>query len=375
MCKTFGLFVVVAAFVTAVVAPDASAADCKDYSNEALAVEQQYTQALGAGDYARLKALRAEKKKFAKWQDECAAEQGTNSRPDKSLKETAGNARHKDGEAAGAPKADAKKSPADGKSEGKGGKKGKESREELVKRIEDKYGVSIGGDGKGLVAGDDDVPEKIKNRVKDRSWSRRELELLEESMELLDPLLDGKKDALENMARVNTAIDKCTRNDKKEGVCSKVGDYYLDKGTMGVYYDDEETLVLTDSADDPVAFRSKSKEFKGTLIHEVAHGLTQIYDPRTGIKYDDPLKNPLFREWINTTGWSKDGTTLPKKGLTEKPPTDYAGESAREDLSESLMLYLLDKTNFKKKSPKRSKFLDSLFYRAECRKRPDCFAW
>ena len=44
-----------------------------------------------------------------------------------------------------------------------------------------------------------------------------------------------------------------------------------------------------------------------------------------------------------------------------KAPTDYARKNPKEDMSESVMLYLYEPDSLKKKSPERHAFVQKLF--------------
>jgi hypothetical protein len=69
----------------------------------------------------------------------------------------------------------------------------------------------------------------------------------------------------------NTPVKKIGRTNK--GITKKKDGCVAETDTMGEWFDDSGTLVLTDAASNPVDFKDKDQQFKGTTAHELAHGL------------------------------------------------------------------------------------------------------
>jgi len=95
------------------------------------------------------------------------------------------------------------------------------------------------------------------------------------------------------------------------------------------------------------------------MAHEMAHGMTNEFDPRTCKSYKNWRDNPFMKDWGKASGW-QDNLEEMKDGATASP-TSYGNTSPREDFSESMMLYLYDPAKLKEKSAERYVFIDNLF--------------
>jgi hypothetical protein len=332
-----------AAWVAFAAASSPAAADCSSLVATAQRVESEVQQALTAGDYGRVAALSRELEQ-AKADCKTDKRDGGEQAASEAGEETT------------------KKGLLGAIIEETGGVDGLKAAEERRKRLEKEYGVAIGAGGaKAVKDRYRRAPKKIRDSVKEKDFTPKELMLIERALEKLDPVIHGSKDTLRKITRVNGSIS----SKRKGGKTVWTGP--PKDTTMGEWFGEKGTLVLTDLAGSPDNFDNKDDQFQGTVIHEVAHGLLGSYDPRTGKKYRDSNKNPLVKEWKKVAGWKSSTTRDPK--AKEKPPSDYAETSAGEDLAESVMLYLMDRKSFAKKSPKRAAFLDDVFEKAAKQKK------
>ncbi len=190
-------------------------------------------------------------------------------------------------------------------------------------------------------------PDTVKNKIKSKTFTAKEKKEINEVIEKYKPLLKCKNHPLQKIARTDKAITK-------NGTCIAESD------TMGEWLADQNALILTDSASTGLDFKDSSKQFRGTVAHEISHALMNNFDPRTCSTYKNELKNPLMQEYQKISGWDKTGTTLTET-QKDKAPTDYAKTNPSEDLSEATMLYLYEPKTLKSQSPKRYEFLKKLF--------------
>lgn len=190
-------------------------------------------------------------------------------------------------------------------------------------------------------------PEDVKKDITSKEFSDTEKKGVQEVLDKYKPLLKCDNSPVKKIGRSNKGITK-----KTDGCVAETS-------TMGEWFADSGTLVLTDAASNPVDFTDAEVQFKGTTAHELAHGLLNKFDPRDCKAYDSANDNPVMKEFRTAAGWDATGTTLTETG-TDKAPTDYAKTNSQEDLSESMMLYLYDPDKLKNASPARYEFCKKL---------------
>jgi hypothetical protein len=175
---------------------------------------------------------------------------------------------------------------------------------------------------------------------------------------------DDEKKGIEEVLSKYKALMKCPKVPLKKigrsdfGI-SRNGKCVAENSTMGEWFSDSGTIVLTDAASNPVDFTDSATQFRATFAHEAAHALLDNFDPRSCKRYKNSSHNPLMKEFHAAAGWDPHGTTSTPTA-TDKPPTDYASTNDEEDLSESMMLYLYDPDRLKKVSPARYSFCKKL---------------
>jgi len=184
--------------------------------------------------------------------------------------------------------------------------------------------------------------DDVKNQIHNKPFSADEKKGIAEVLNKYQPLRKCGNAPLKQFGRTDKMI---TSN----GKCVAETD------TMGEWFDDSGTIVLSDAASFPQDFSDPAKQFRGTVAHETAHALLNNFDPRTCKSYANSNDNPLMKEWHHAAGWDATGTVLTETG-TDKAPTSYAKTNDKEDLSESMMLYMYDPDKLKAASPARYDF-------------------
>jgi hypothetical protein len=196
-----------------------------------------------------------------------------------------------------------------------------------------------------------DCPDSVKKKIHSKEFTDKEKKNINEVLDKYKPILKCKNSPVKQIGRTNKAISK-------NGKCRAETD------TMGEWFEDSGTVILTDAANNPVDFDDAETQFKGTAAHEIAHGLLDNFDPRTCTSYENSSDNPLMKEFHKAAGWDPTGTTLTETD-DDKAPTDYAKTNDEEDLSESMMLYLYDPDKLKDASPARYEFCKKLLSDSE----------
>jgi hypothetical protein len=200
-----------------------------------------------------------------------------------------------------------------------------------------------------------ECPDEVKNEIKGEPFSDQEKKDLEEVLDKYKPLMKCKNQPLKAIGKTNKGISH-----DDDGNC------YAEEDTMGEWFSDKGTLVLTDAADSGPDFPDdESKQFRATATHEIAHAIAGHgsgpgFDPRDCKEYPNNEDNPLMKEFKKAAGWNETGDTLVETD-EDKAPTDYAETNADEDFAESAMLYHYDPDKLKSKSPARHKFMQDLF--------------
>jgi len=203
-------------------------------------------------------------------------------------------------------------------------------------------------DGAKALTGSDaykGCPEDVKNEILSKAFSDEEKAQVNEVLDKMSGLMTCDNHPIKQIGRTGKAITRDSSGCQAE------------TSTYGEWFEDQGTLILTDVASNPLDFPDKATQFKGTLAHELTHGLTNGFDPRTCTAYDNMADNPLMQEWAKATGWDP---TLSNLADASKAPTEYAKTNAAEDLSETVMMYLYAPDELKAKSPERHAFAKKL---------------
>ena len=169
-------------------------------------------------------------------------------------------------------------------------------------------------------------------------------------------------------------------------------------GTYGAYYpcgsppvkdctSSSGTIRIFDTAlspnDDFTNDPNGYQQFKGSILHELTHALQtkkdeysiykNKYDPPLVQNYMDatrPITNINDPGFEGNNGWTfgrhPPGAPTQKWTLfgaqDNKPPTNYGNKNPREDMCESVMMYVYDPQKLKGSSPQRYNFIrDQIF--------------
>ena len=190
-------------------------------------------------------------------------------------------------------------------------------------------------------------PEDVKDKIASKEFSESEKKGIEDVLDKYKPLFECD----------NVPVKKIGRSDK--GITKSTAGCVAETTTMGEWFEDSGTLVLMDAASSPEDFPDADSQFKGTVAHELAHGLLNNFDPRTCKAYKKAGDNPVMKEFRKAAGWDATGTTLTETDK-DKAATSYSKTNSQEDLSEAMMLYLYDQKKLKDASPARYEFCKKL---------------
>lgn len=195
--------------------------------------------------------------------------------------------------------------------------------------------VNIPETGESAAAMRERIGDKYHLEIRngDKEWTKYELILLEDTLRSLPPDFYGK-----------ASIHEIIRDSSNNGAG---GVYYGSKGPIRIY----DRAYEMDKYD-----QSHYGNFKATIAHELTHGL-QYYNPKNDKTYGDAYDNPLMKDWAKTTGWKKSWWGLGEweyTGKKDELPTGYAGTNPKEDMAESVVLYMY---NPEKLSQNRYDFL------------------
>jgi hypothetical protein len=214
--------------------------------------------------------------------------------------------------------------------------------EQLAKSIIDTiaagYGISVSS-LKGATATKDhyaNAPQAERDKVAAMPWHIRELVAVKKALDHFGPILGNARrystrsaaaQEISTLGKVNTSITTNTA----AGVADPdtLGEFYGSSSTFAIYQSSE-----TSTEDFP---GDVDKQIEATTTHEIAHGLMHY----------------MIDSFIAATGFWLDEDTKSGKADAEHPPTNYGNKNAREDLSESVMLYFVDEARLKSSCPKR----------------------
>lgn len=214
--------------------------------------------------------------------------------------------------------------------------------------VRDKGGAAI----VGKTMGNHDAPKDIKDGVKDRPLTPRDVERVKRAFDKIKPVLDAVKRAggiqpfPPQVVGVNKTIDQKVTKEKVDGKMVSKVKWELSDSTLGeLLIDPKPTVVLTGKHLREIS--DKFAEF--TLIHELMHFyLGHLNLGAADAFYPESSENPFVKAYDKAV-----------KG--EEAPTRYGGKNIDEDLADSATLYLLYPHLLKKLAPKRFEFFKKYF--------------
>jgi hypothetical protein len=171
------------------------------------------------------------------------------------------------------------------------------------------------------------APKDVRKGVKTIEWKMKELRAIMRALEHYAPILGanrknssrkGTKQEITSVSKVDQSIDV----DDPSGV--------LDTTTLGEFFSDQKNFsMFSAGTDDATDFPGDSdKQLEATAVHEIAHGLMHYG----------------LADFMAATGgyWTDEDNQSGAAGA-EAPPTPYGDTNAREDLSESVMMFFVDR--------------------------------
>jgi hypothetical protein len=208
----------------------------------------------------------------------------------------------------------------------------------IIDTVSATYRISVDS-LKGVKATKDhyaNAPQAERDKIAAIPWHIRELVAVKKALDHFAPILGQARSystrgaaaqEISTLGKVNTSITKNTA----AGVADPdtLGEFYGSSSTFAIYQSSE-----TSTEDFP---GDVDKQIEATTTHEIAHGLMHY----------------MIDSFIAATGFWLDEDTKSGTSDAEHPPTDYGNKNAREDLSESVMLYFVDEARLKSSCPKR----------------------
>jgi hypothetical protein len=193
---------------------------------------------------------------------------------------------------------------------------------------------------------------KISVEMGDKVWSEHEIQLIKEVLSQIPSNLLNKV-SLKNIVRYASATDR--NGNLNPDVCAD-------------YTNQSQTIRIYDAATQPYEFANDSgdTQFKSTILHEITHALQYYIDDQ--IRYDNPYTNPLLADYITSTGTIFKGWQLtsgkwvywPITG--NDPPTSYGTTNPKEDMSESVKMYVYNPQLLINSSPQRYNYIRERIY-------------
>jgi hypothetical protein len=200
----------------------------------------------------------------------------------------------------------------------------------IIKDVWTKYGVEVSSikSLKALKSRLTKAPEAEIKKLKTRPWLYKELAAVERALAHFGPVL-GKARATSTRKGEDQELVSVGKLEEKYGV--KEGAYAWKPTVMGEYYREPElrnfAMYKHGETATPDFPGNTSKQMEATAVHEIAHGIFRYAIPQFVRKLD---------YWL-------DEDTPTKIVGAEAPPTSYGTTNAREDLSETVMLYFVDR--------------------------------
>ena len=203
------------------------------------------------------------------------------------------------------------------------------------------------------------------------SWTDEELGLLNDVLKELPPEMI-KNMKIKSFIRNKVSIGMDGNQKPKEN-----GTYFIcEANNNDPRCDGNPAIRIYDNALIPTAENpDPAKKFKGTILHELIHSLqynntrdnpTDAYSTPLLYNYMDAVTTPNANGW--DPGWeykqAPGAPPPPKWQLTSSqlPPTSYGKLNPKEDMCESVKIYMYDPQKLKDSSPLRYAFIrDEMF--------------
>lgn len=210
-----------------------------------------------------------------------------------------------------------------------------------------------------------------------KAWSEHELSLLNDVLKEIPP------DLLKNMALTSFVRNQYDLDENGNQDPHTFAAYFC-CGSSGVKDTSGASAAISvyDHASSPYDFTNDpagDTQFKASILHEMIHAMQYRKDQYS--VYDNPYKSPLVQTYMDATTplnavdtaiWENGWTYFEKRGTgtnwklwsnaDNKPPTDYGLTNPKDDMCESVMIYVYDPQRLKDSSMLRYNFIkDQMF--------------
>jgi hypothetical protein len=200
----------------------------------------------------------------------------------------------------------------------------------IIKDVLAKYGVEISSikSLKAVQSRAKGAPEAMLKKLKTRPWLYIELAAVERALGHFSPVLgkgrgsSTRRGEEQELVSVGKLEDRLGVTDNKWAWKSTyMGEYFRESELRNfAMYKHGETAT-------PDFPGNASKQMEATAVHEIAHGVFRY----------------ALADWVKKLDFWLDEDTPTKIAGAEAPPTSYGKTNAREDLSETVMLYFVDR--------------------------------
>ena len=198
---------------------------------------------------------------------------------------------------------------------------------QIIADIKDVYGIEISSlkSIEAIKKHYDKPAQSVRDSLAADTWEFRELVALKRALAHFAPILGERR---KHSTRKGDDQEVTSAGKVEESIDVNTATGALDPNTLGEFFKESKNFTMfepgeTSTVDFP---GDNAKQLEATAVHEIAHGL---------MKY-------MINDFIAATGYWTDETTKSGKAGAEAPPTPYGDKNAREDLSESVMLYFVD---------------------------------
>lgn len=209
------------------------------------------------------------------------------------------------------------------------------------------------------------------------TWTDQELTLLNDVLKELPPTMINEL-SLTRIVRNKTNLDGSGNpTPNTAGVYQPCPDQKADPGCSN---GSSATIRIFDRAHAPFDLANDpngDKNFKATILHELTHAMQYKKDDSS--IYKNAYSSPLMQNYMDATRpvtdmnqpsyWVNNGWQWQPQGswrLTSAPgnqvPTNYAGKNPKEDMAESVRLYVYDPQKLKNSSPQRYNFVRDFMF-------------
>jgi hypothetical protein len=215
----------------------------------------------------------------------------------------------------------------------------------IIADIKARYGVEISSLKSVAAVRDhyDAPPEAVRRSVRTDAWQFRELVALERALAHFAPILGDRRP---HSTRKGADQEVTSAGKGEQSITKNTAAGTLDPDTLGEFFKESKNFTMFEPGErSTIDFPGdNAKQLEATAVHEIAHGL---------------MKYAIDEFMAATEFWTDEDTKSGKAGA-EAPPTPYGQKNAREDLSESVMMYFVAPKRLSDPCPKRFAVLEKI---------------